>query len=173
MGSCRVAILHRSKLRPGRRQPPDAGCHRQAHPIHHHRKNPSLRRRSRDHQSHGQFRNRNRHRSRQRRHSQPGFRSQRGDSVGERERVTLLPSQQHHSHYRRQRGVNHRGPGPVLAADSGDSKSPKCPQLGVAGRQGEGVDGALHGRVDSVGSTVVWVVQPGAPRHTQTIAGVS
>ena len=171
--SCRVAIFHRSKLRPGRRQPSGAGGHGQPPQIHNHRKSPSLRCRSRHHQGPRQFRHRNRHRRRQRRHSESRRRSQRGHSVGERERLALLPGEQHHSHHRRKRDFDLSRPGSTVSARPGDAKCPKCPRRGLARWQDQGLDGALDGRVDSVGPAVVRVVQPGAARHAETAAGAS
>lgn len=171
--SFRFAILHRRELRRGRRQPSGAGVHGEAHQVHSHRKSPSLWCRSRDHQGPGEFRRRNRRRRRQRWHSESSRRSQLGDSVDQLERVALLPFQQHHSHHRRQWDHDLRRRGPHLAASPGDEKCPKCPQLDLTRWQGEGVHGAFHGRVDSFGSSIFRVVQPGDSGHAKTVAGVS
>ena len=89
----RVSVIHRSQLRPSRRQSSTACGDRESPQIDGDRKGSTLRRRCCDHQGTREHRNRNRRRSRQRRHSESGFRSERGDSVGELERVALLPGQ--------------------------------------------------------------------------------
>lgn len=93
--------------------------------------------------------------------------------MGERERLALLPGEQHHSHHRRKRDFDLSRPGSTVSARPGDAKCPKCPRRGLARWQDQGLDGALDGRVDSVGPAVVRVVQPGAARHAQTAAGAT
>lgn len=170
--SYRVPVIHRRQLRPSREQPSTTGGHRESPEVHFHRKNQALWRRPLYHQGPRQHGHRHRYRGRQRRNPGAGVRPQLGNPVGEFERPTLLPVEQHHPHHRRQRDHNLHGPGLDFSAPPRHEEHPKRSQLGLPGWKGEGLLSSLHGRVISIRPALVRIVQSRFSGRAEGLVGV-